>query len=79
MFGAGNDALVWELMALQAVDDALVIADVRGRKRCPGVGAYGPSGRRPLVQDVVKWCRYIAILLWLNRPAFFAGGGYFFY
>ena len=33
-----GDALGWELMALQAVDDALVIADVRGRKRCPGLG-----------------------------------------
>ncbi|MCR5433386.1 MAG: hypothetical protein K6F20_03210 [Bacteroidaceae bacterium] len=33
-----GDALGWELLALQAVDDALVIADVRGRKRCPGLG-----------------------------------------
>ena len=51
MFGAGNDALGWELMALQAVDDALVIADVRGRKRCPGLGAYGPTGR----VDALGW------------------------
>ena len=58
-----GDALGWELMALQAVDDALVIAVVRGRKRCPGLGTYGPSGRRTLVQDVVKWCRYITIVL----------------